>query len=473
MNAINGSMDSTTKMTELENYINTLKTQTTSIYLYLFCCSISIFWTVYIMFFNSRILGIIITFLLNNLYFKYYFKNVYVKVSSLSISILAGKIMFRSVHYVTMDYTCYIQDGYLQFAFWRPQYVVEEQSKAKITLSKTTKKGEEDDGEEGGDEEVEHEEMKRTTKASNIKLINSKKKKVARLEIMLNNLQMHYYNSWKQNYDVKTTSTKSSHHQQAQNTQSTITSSVSSNSATANDSQIFKEHLMYLFSIVNIRIQKGRIYFGNNLNLNSILAVKFSNSKLELVTETSQSKVDDYCYILAGDVTKLDISFLVLNSNKDPFKLFVPGGGGDHKKLKNENRILIMRSLACNIKYIQDIPTILTFERRRVLKTINGELVHDNKEPQWSLIVNCTNQTVLNYGPWYDRQREQLWKYFFPPAYETLEPQASPQLNERRQISKFDLILNIKENTNSEINLFFKSDKSETQDKKLVSLKKK
>ena len=111
---------------------------------------------------------------------------------------------------------------------------------------------------------------------------------------------------------------------------------------------------------------------------------------------------------------------------------------------------------------------MITFDRRRVLKTINGEYVQDNTEPQSSLVVNCTKQTVLNYGPWYDRQREQLWKYFFPQTYETLEPQASPQLNERRQISKFDFVLNLKETPNSEINLIFCSNKTEIQDKKLV-----
>ncbi len=362
---------------------------------------------------------------------------------SLSISILSGKVMFRFVHYTSLDYMFYIQDGYLQFAYWRPQYEKDEPSTPI--------------GPESPLSSPPLPPQSTTTTTDNIKLKNLIKKKVARLEIMLNNLQIHYYNSMKPNENLNNYT----------NAQSTITSSTSS---TTNDSTLFKEHLMYLFSIVNIRIQKGRIYFGNNSNLNSILAIKFSNTKMELVTETSQSKVDDFCYILRGDITKLEISFLVINSLKNQFKLFNTATNETTKKPKYENRILILRSIACDFKYIQDIPTILTFDRRRVQKTLNGELIHDNKEPQWSLVVNCTKHTVLNYGPWYDRQREQLWKYFFPQTFETLEPQASPKLNERRQISKFDFVLNLKETTNSEINLIFCSNKSDVQDKKLVNI---
>ena len=169
--------------------------------------------------------------------------------------------------------------------------------------------------------------------------------------------------------------------------------------------------------------------------------------------------------MISGDLNKLEISFLIVNQ-KNQFKLFNPVGvaSGDTKKPKFENRILILRSIACNIKYIQDMPSVLLLEKSRVTKK-NGDIVFSNVDPQWSLVVNCTKQTLLNYGPWYDRQREQLWRYFFPPTYESYEPQE----NNRRQISKFDFFLNLKDNTNSEINLIFSSNMSDIQDKKLVS----
>jgi hypothetical protein len=44
---------------------------------------------------------------------------------SLSISFLSGKIMFRGVHYVTIDYMVYVQDGWITFSYWKPQFVKE------------------------------------------------------------------------------------------------------------------------------------------------------------------------------------------------------------------------------------------------------------------------------------------------------------------------------------------------------------
>ena len=42
--------------------------------------------------------------------------------------------MFRGVHYVTTDFMLYVQDGYISFAYWKPQYV-KEKVKKKPTLS--------------------------------------------------------------------------------------------------------------------------------------------------------------------------------------------------------------------------------------------------------------------------------------------------------------------------------------------------
>ncbi len=89
-----------------------------------------------------------------------------IKKGSLSISFLSGKIMFRGIHYVTVDYMLYIQDGCITFAYWKPQFIAD----------KTT--------------------MKATSTNKNSSGISTLKK-TARLNIHLGNLQLHYYNSWK------------------------------------------------------------------------------------------------------------------------------------------------------------------------------------------------------------------------------------------------------------------------------------
>jgi hypothetical protein len=40
-------------------------------------------------------------------------------IGSFSVSLLAGKIMFRNLLYITSDYTIKINDGYVIFSYWR------------------------------------------------------------------------------------------------------------------------------------------------------------------------------------------------------------------------------------------------------------------------------------------------------------------------------------------------------------------
>lgn len=219
------------------------------------------------------------------------------------------------------------------------------------------------------------------------------------------------------------------------------------NTTASNTDYNFTEDLMQLFSVVNIRLQKGRVFAGNS-TLPSTLCFRLSSAKMELLTEKSQSKVDDYCFILRGELNKLEISFIP-NKKLQSLERYQMS---TEKKL--DNRMLMLRCVSSDFEYVQDVPSVLTFDRRYLQKSESGELVQNEKEPQWSLLLNCNKHTLINYGPWYDRQREALWKFFFPQTFETLEPQPQPSLNERRQTSKFDFFLNLKD-PNTELNVFF------------------
>lgn len=70
-------------MANLDEYYDNLKSQTNNqLGLYLFCCSIGVIWTVYVLFFNSRVVGSVITFLIN-LYLKRYSSTVWIKISKI------------------------------------------------------------------------------------------------------------------------------------------------------------------------------------------------------------------------------------------------------------------------------------------------------------------------------------------------------------------------------------------------------
>uniref|UniRef100_A0A131YCK3 Diaphanous n=1 Tax=Rhipicephalus appendiculatus TaxID=34631 RepID=A0A131YCK3_RHIAP len=77
-------------------------------------------WVIYITFYNARVLGFLLTKILNRFVGK-----AYLKIGSVSLSVLSGKLMFRDVAYATPDYTVRAQDGWLVFRWWIP-YVKKE-----------------------------------------------------------------------------------------------------------------------------------------------------------------------------------------------------------------------------------------------------------------------------------------------------------------------------------------------------------
>lgn len=94
----------------------------------------AITWVVYITFYNSRVIGYFVTKLVSRLYIK----SAYLKIGSLTVNPLAGKIMFRDVVYINYDYTVRIQDGYMIFRWWKtyvPKDVSEDLSHSDTRLS--------------------------------------------------------------------------------------------------------------------------------------------------------------------------------------------------------------------------------------------------------------------------------------------------------------------------------------------------
>ena len=68
-------------MDKLDDYLTKITDETNNqLGLYLFCCSISVIWTIYVLFFNSRVIGSVVTFFLN-IYLKQYSKKVWIRIS--------------------------------------------------------------------------------------------------------------------------------------------------------------------------------------------------------------------------------------------------------------------------------------------------------------------------------------------------------------------------------------------------------
>ncbi|KAM3727455.1 Bridge-like lipid transfer protein family member [Dirofilaria immitis] len=94
------------------NFVNNVSHQSI-IFLILFCI-----WIIFLTFYISRIIGPIIAYILTYIAHKCEIKCI-LKLGSLSISLLAGKIMFRDFTFICDDYAIYCNDGYLIFSYWR------------------------------------------------------------------------------------------------------------------------------------------------------------------------------------------------------------------------------------------------------------------------------------------------------------------------------------------------------------------
>ncbi|KAF3844530.1 hypothetical protein F7725_007693 [Dissostichus mawsoni] len=71
-------------------------------------------WIIYLTYYNSRNIGLILTLIINRLY-----KDGYIHIGSFSFSVLSGKVMFRDVYYINQDMSIRIQDGFLIFRWWK------------------------------------------------------------------------------------------------------------------------------------------------------------------------------------------------------------------------------------------------------------------------------------------------------------------------------------------------------------------
>jgi hypothetical protein len=76
---------------------------------------LTIIWILYLILYNSRIQGIILSHILQRFYFK---DAAQIKFDSFSISFISGSIMFRNLHYTTGSYFVFIKDGCLVFRYW-------------------------------------------------------------------------------------------------------------------------------------------------------------------------------------------------------------------------------------------------------------------------------------------------------------------------------------------------------------------
>ncbi|KAM7535381.1 hypothetical protein Aperf_G00000099591 [Anoplocephala perfoliata] len=111
------------------------------------------------------------------------------------------------------------------------------------------------------------------------------------------------------------------------------------------------------------------------------------------------------------------------------------------------------------ITYKQDQPGLIPSDVNVIQNAENeSEETIYNTFPEWSMVINVDKDFLLVYGPWADRQRDMLWKFFFPPTYLPAEVTQAISVGHFRTTQKF--ALDISTTTNVQIEFLFVQDKN-------------
>ncbi|KAI5719668.1 hypothetical protein M8J76_013196 [Diaphorina citri] len=153
-----------------------------------------------------------------------------------------------------------------------------------------------------------------------------------------------------------------------------------------------------LIPVIKVDVSSGRVVFGNRL-VPTTLSINVEEAHFMYSTKPAASKLDHFMHFV---------------------------------KCKAENFKVI---LAPSPKYMGLVP-----REPHMLELANGEMV-ESAAPMWGVDIKCGKGTDFSYGPWADRQREHLFKFFFPQDCQTMVPTPAPQPGERRSVQSFDVRL--------------------------------
>ncbi|XP_069959318.1 bridge-like lipid transfer protein family member 1 isoform X14 [Cherax quadricarinatus] len=357
---------------------------------------VAISWSIYIILFNSRVQGSILTAILRR-----FVKSGDLTIGSFSLSVLSGKIMFRNVVYVTEDYSLRIVDGILKFRYWLP-YVKRELS-----------------------EDMSHCDH--------------------RVWLELNGPELHIYNRSHLYSRLEKSFGLESQLGVMSKTGKNEDEVTTENMHNQNHDMSFWQDWRDLIPVIKIDLNMARFVFGNRL-VASTLLLTTDKAECSYTTKPAACSLDHFMQVLT---TKAE-NFRVILAPSPKYT-----GVLDEPPRYMGEGFVVMSSNLVHFYYYVDEPGPVP-EHPQTMRLPNGDEVTASA-PVWGLDIKCAKGTNLSYGPWADRQREQLFRFFFPQDYQTAKMPNAPVPGELRQVQQFDLRLSIL--TEATIDILFSKEK--------------
>nr|XP_031841602.1 transmembrane protein KIAA1109 isoform X3 [Nomia melanderi] len=376
-----------------------------SSFIYLLCSLVSATaWIIYIAYYNSRVIGYILTKLLN----RFVIRDGYVKVGSFTLSVLSGKIMFRDIVYITTDYSIRVQDGWLIFRWWR-SYVPKDVS-----------------------EDLSHSDT--------------------RLSVMLNGFELHVYNrcqlyaqleksfgltpqmfpdeeDYTVNIDDRDTESFKKTANETRQQINAMDVSRHVDNIRKKEAHVIARTWRDLIPVIKLDVCTGRLVFGNRL-VPTTLSITVEEAHFVYSTKPAASRHDHFMHFTKCKAE----NFKVILAPSPKYTGMVD----DPPRYMGEG-FVVLSSNNMEVYYYMDEPGFVP-EHPEMIQLVNGDMV-EAMPPIWGIDIKCGKGTDFSYGPWADRQREHLFKFFFPNDYQPLKVTKPPVTGEKRQVQSFDIRL--------------------------------
>nr|XP_020464363.1 uncharacterized protein KIAA1109 homolog isoform X3 [Monopterus albus] len=346
-------------------------------------------WIIYLTYYNSRNIGLILTIIINRLY-----KDGYIHIGSFSFSVLSGKVMFRDVYYINQDMSIRIQDGFLIFRWWKMYNPKQKQHDPKAET---------------------------------------------RLYVTVNGFEFHVYNRTdlyarlQETFGLEPTLlTPKKDEERGQEDRNKTLESVNIIAESPDPASSWRS----LIPVIKVNISTGRLAFGNH-HLPQTLCVNFEDALLTYATKPPSSHLDQYMHIVKGSLENVRVMLV-------PSPRYLGMQNDEPPRLMGEG-FVVMQSNDVDIYYYQDEPGLVPVEQdggEEAEACSEGDKLQD-LPPCWGLDIVCGKGTDFNYGPWADRQRDCLWKFFLPADYQAMKVTEDAQPGKPRQIQAFELRMNI------------------------------
>ncbi len=320
---------------------------------------------------------------------------------------LPGKVMFRDVAYVNKDYTVRVQDGFVIFRWWR-SYVPKD-----VT------------------EDLSHSDT--------------------RVSMQLYGFECHIYNrtplykdlARKFGYEFFDGGKGMDEDEDEEGRYMGSREDNSESSATSRSSYILGKNWRDLIPVIKVDMSSAKFVFGNKL-LPTTLVLSAEEAHCTYSTKPAGCQLDHFMHFVKSRAE----NFKVLLAPSPKYT----GLRDEAPRYMGEGFVLVS-SNSINLYYYMDEAGVVPLEHE----------TGDPKPypvPEWGVDIKCGKGTDFSYGPWADRQRELIYKFFFPPDYRPMAVTQPPRPGERRQAKLFRLRLSTEHE--STVDVLFSNKQKET-----------